>query len=101
MAGFLRSAIAGAAQKAGDLHVHHHDRMHNDVDDVEQQQQGTKVTSDTNGRVTATDPVNTAVSDLQPESKRASNHRLYLSAMSRTRTCCPGRKTTKQASPTG
>ena len=26
-----------------------------------------KVTSDTNGRVTATDPVNTAVSDLQPK----------------------------------
>ena len=36
----------------------------------------TKVTSDTNGCVTATDPVNTAVSDLQPESKRASNHEL-------------------------
>ena len=38
---------------------------------------GPKVTSDTNGRFTATDPVNTAVSDLQPEpTKRNFDHRI-------------------------
>ena len=36
-----------------------------------------KVTSDTNGRVTATDPVNTAVSDLQPESTRRNFNHTY------------------------